>query len=437
MNHESDSLIIGGGIAGLSLAYFLDKQSGITSTILERDEVVGGLCRSYSLNGIPYDVGPHIIFSKHQEVLDLHTKLIETNRIRRSNQIFFKGRYVKYPFENDLSKLDEEDRDYCVKEFVQNPYESYKPASMQQFFLSTFGEGITRLYLQPYNEKIWKYDPAYMDTQMVERIPKPPKEDVIRSAQGAQTEGYLHQLYFHYPKTGGFQTLVDRYASLVRERNNIKTGIQVEAIRKVSGQWVVSTNQGEFRSKRLFNCIPLHEFFKLIDAPPEVRQSLDKLLYNSIHIVMVQAKKDAIGDHFALYLPEKDIIFHRLSKLNFLGSQYCLPGGGSTLMAEITFRPGSYVGSLPQKEIEQRVLDGLGKLGFVEPHDVTAVETRTFKYAYVIYDIDHRRNTDHVLGYLESQQIISCGRFAEFEYLNSDQVVHRAMMVAKRAAKID
>ena len=50
---------------------------------------------------------------------------------------------------------------------------------MLQFFLKTFGEGITKTYLQPYNEKIWKYDPSFMDVQMVERIPKPPKEDVM------------------------------------------------------------------------------------------------------------------------------------------------------------------------------------------------------------------------------------------------------------------
>lgn len=424
----TDTVILGGGIAGLSLAHFLNEPT----IVLERDREVGGLCKSYNMNGVAYDVGPHIIFSKHQEVLDLHTKIIPTNRIRRSNQIFFKGRYVKYPFENDLSKLDADDRDYCVKEFVRNPYEAYKPGNMLQFFLSTFGEGITRLYLQPYNEKIWKYDPAYMDTQMVERIPKPPKEDVIKSAAGTETEGYLHQLYFHYPKAGGFQTLVDEYARLVQEKSRIDTDVQIERISKVGENWEVLTNKGTYKTRRLINCIPLHELFKLLDAPQEIRATLDKLIYNSIHIVMVQCKKDKIGDHFALYLPEKETIFHRLSKLNFLGDSYCLPNGGSTLMAEITFRPDSYLGSLSKEQIEKKVTEDLDRLGFVTRDDVTAIETRTFKYAYVIYDVDHRQNTDRVLRYLESQGIYSCGRFAEFEYLNSDQVVHRAMSLARR-----
>src|ERR1700722_19949716 len=80
---ETDLLILGGGIAGLSLACFLDREA----TVLEREKTVGGLSRSYRLNGVAYDVGPHIIFSKNKEILDLHTTLIETSTIRRSNQI--------------------------------------------------------------------------------------------------------------------------------------------------------------------------------------------------------------------------------------------------------------------------------------------------------------------------------------------------------------
>lgn len=69
--------------------------------------------------------------------------------------------------------------------------------------MKTFGEGITNIYLRPYNEKIWNFDPAFMDTQMVERIPKPPKEDIIRSASGETIDGYVHQLYFSYPISSG------------------------------------------------------------------------------------------------------------------------------------------------------------------------------------------------------------------------------------------
>ncbi len=182
--------ILGGGLAGVSLAYFLQDNEKITEIeIIEKDKVIGGICRSFeATNGIKYDVGPHIIFSKDKEILNFMNELIEEDdnieNHKRSNRIIHNGEFVQYPFENDLSKLPRNDIEKCVNGFLNNPYENYEAKNMLQFFLKTFGEGITNIYLRPYNEKIWKFDPSFMDTQMVDRIPKPPKEDIIKSANG-------------------------------------------------------------------------------------------------------------------------------------------------------------------------------------------------------------------------------------------------------------
>lgn len=168
--------ILGGGIAGLSLAYFLQDNS---SAIIEKAKKVGGLCRSYQKNGLSYDIGPHIMFSKNKRVLKFMRTITKTHQLRRSNQIFLNGKFIKYPFENFLAMLkDKTQIDYCLDTFLNNPYKNMPADNMLAFFLKTFGEGITKLYLQPYNEKIWKFDPAMLDTQMVERIPKPPDEQL-------------------------------------------------------------------------------------------------------------------------------------------------------------------------------------------------------------------------------------------------------------------
>jgi protoporphyrinogen oxidase len=427
-----DFAILGGGIAGLSFASFLDRRS----ILLEAQEQVGGLSRSYALNGINYDIGPHVIFSKNKEVLDLHTTIIETNRIKRSNQIVLKGRYIKYPFENDLFSLDPADRDYCLREFLHNPYDRFSSTNMLQFFLSTFGEGITRLYLQPYNEKIWKFDPSCMDKQMVDRIPKPPREDVIASANGINTEGYTHQLYYHYPSKGGFQTLVDAYRTRAEAKGQtLCTGTRVRGLEKSADDWKIATDKGEFRAKNIVSTIPMQELFRFLDPPADIAHTLNQLLYNSIYVVVVQVRKDNIGDHFALYIPDEDVIFHRLSKLNHLGDSYCMPDGGSTLMAEVTFRPNSYLSTLPESQIIEQVIAGMVKVGFIDRSDVADVAIRRENYAYVIYDLEHRRNIDRLISYLESIDINSVGRFAEFEYLNTDAVVERALVLARRLNK--
>ena len=422
------TLILGGGLAGLSLAHFYNGKT----IILEKEKKIGGLCRSFEFNKIVHDIGPHIIFSKNQTVRDMLVSLTETNKIKRSNKIFHKSRFVKYPFENELSALDDDERDYCLTEFLNNPYENYHADNMQQFFLKTFGEGITNTYLGPYNEKIWKFDPSFMDLQMVGRIPKPPKEDIIKSAKGISTEGYTHQLYFDYPKEGGIQKLITAYTNLIKEKSIIESSIKINRIYKQNNEWIIDTDRNDFITKTLINCMPIHELVKYLEEVPDnVLDAVNNLKYNSIHIVIIQAKKDNIGDNFALYFADKNIIFHRISKLNFLGENYCLKNNGSTILAEITFRPNSYLANLKNNEIPKKVIDDLHNLKLVSQDQIIDVDIKTFEYAYVIYDIDHRKNIDFVLNYLKNLGIYSCGRFAEFEYLNMDQIIEHSFELAK------
>ena len=86
---------------------------------------------------------------------------------------------------------------------------------------------------------------------------------------------------------------------------------------------------------------------------------------------------------------------------------------------------------MSRQEIENRVLEDLARLGLVKKDEVLGVETRSFEYAYVIYDLDHRKNVDRVLAYLKSMGIRSAGRFAEFEYLNTDGVVEHTLKLAE------
>ena len=412
----------------MSLASYLDDES----IILEAQDRVGGLARSFPFSGSHFDVGPHILFSKDTHALGELLGSCRTNRIRRSNRILHAGKTVKYPFENDLSSLPSDERDRCLHEFLNNPYHAYEAQNMLQFFLKTFGEGITRLYLQPYNEKIWKFDPAFMDTQMVERIPRPPDDDIRKSAAGEATEGYLHQLYFNYPHEGGIESVVRGFSARAAAKASVHAPVKIQSIARKARGWQVVTDKGSFAGERLVNCMPLHEIFQYLSAPEEVRQSLNALRYNSIHIVVLKVAQDNIGDNFAVNTADRSVIFHRLSKLNFLGENYTPKDAGSLIMAEVTFRPGSELASLSHENLIARVTDDLQRLELVDKAAVRDAVCKTFKYAYVIYDLDHKHNKAVVVNYLAEAGIVCCGRFAEFEYLNMDAIVAHAHSTAQK-----
>ncbi len=425
---NSNSLgILGGGISSLAFSYFYNKDI----SIIEKEPTLGGLCRSFvDSDGVSWDIGPHITFSKNKEILDFIISLTPMNQLKRSNRIVHDGRFIKYPFENDLSSLSESDRDYCLNTFLDNPYENYPSKNMLEFFYEIFGEGITRLFLEPYNRKIWKYETSFMDKQMVERIPKPPPQDIIDSAEGKETEGYLHQLYFHYPKERGFQSLVDSLTEKIKDFSTFYLDNEINAV-EVGEKIKVNTNKNQFIFNNVVSTMPIHELIPLIKPTPpkEIIEALQKLKYNSIHITCIKVKGDYLGDNFALTVADPDIIFHRLSRLNFLGKSY-YQEGYTNIMVETTYRQGLKE-DLEQDQLEKTIIHDLNKLDLIDINNIDNIFTRSFKYAYVIYDNDHRKNTDIVLDYLKSVNITPLGRFGTFEYINSDKAIELAKELAE------
>lgn len=425
--------ILGGGLGGISLAYFLQQNNKISRIeILEKEADIGGLCRSFDFHGVSCDIGPHIIFSKDQKILNLMINVLgdNVNKLRRSNKIYYKNRLIKYPLENELSALPDDDKDYCLKTFLNNPYEKDEAKTLLQYFLKTFGEGITHLYLKPYNEKIWKFDPSQMDTQMTGRIPKPPPEDIIKSATGISTEGYLHQLYFYYPRTGGINSLVRAFAAQLNGKVNVLVNSNVVELRRADNQWKTKTDKGVSGEYDLMiSTIPVQSLTLVFrpDMPDEIIEAVNDLKYNSIIIAMMNVKKDNLGDNFAVMIPVKDIIFHRVSKLDFLGENYRSHDGTSTLMLEITYSKGSFIDKMSNRDVEKNVIEGLEKLKFIDDAEcVNFTEIKRFEHAYVIYDLNHKKNINLVRNYFSGQGIRLCGRFAEFKYLNMDAVIRHA-----------
>jgi len=423
---------LGRGLSALSTTFFLQKKSQISKiTLLEQEDRVGGLCRSYDAKGIMHDIGPHIFFSKNEKILSFMTDLLGENaaKKRRSNRILHKKCFVQYPFENDLSKLPEEDIRACVNAFVHNPYEDYPADTMLQFFLKAFGEGITNLYLRPYNEKIWKFDPAFMDTQMVARIPKPPKEDILRSASGETVDGYLHQLYFTYPKHGGVEALIRALSAKLSDKVHIETGASVTSVAKSASGFDVATSKGLYFGNRLISTIPANLFTSIYQpsVPEHVSRAAAGLRYNSIVIAVVNVRPDKAGDNFAFMIADKNIVFHRLSNIDFLGDAYHLPDS-ATYMCEITYRKDDLIDKSSDDDLSERIIADLNAIDFIQDaSDVNFIDIKRFEYAYVIYDMNHRNNMDTLLEYFRGEGVDLLGRFGSFEYLNMDAVIEQSL----------
>ncbi|GAH58888.1 unnamed protein product, partial [marine sediment metagenome] len=104
------------------------------------------------------------------------------------------------------------------------------------------------------------------------------------------------------------------------------------------------------------------------------------------------------------------------------------PEGKSSISTEIAyskFRPMS------KDTVIERAIDSLKKANLLFDDDkIEVTQILNMKYAYIIYDLNHRKNVDKIHSFLRANNIISCGRFGEWEYFNMDH----SIMSGKRAA---
>ncbi|HEX6159376.1 MAG TPA: FAD-dependent oxidoreductase [Thermoanaerobaculia bacterium] len=420
--------ILGGGISGITLA----SRLGSDVEVLEKRARIGGLCGSIIDRGFTFDAaGPHIMFSKNKDVLARMVEILGENvhQRRRENRIFFKGRLVKYPFENDLAALPKEDAYECLIGYLQNPRANDTPANLAEWSYATFGAGISDKYFLPYNRKIWNYDPEKLGLDFVARIPKPPMEDVVKSAIGIPTEGYLHQLYFYYPVEGGYESLVHAFAREVR--GTIRTNWNVTAVEREGDGWKVTGEAGEERHyDTLVSTLPIHDLLSLWrGAPFEALEAAAKLRYNSLINVLIGTDRDPGHPYTAIYVADPEIPFHRVSFPKAF-SERCVPEGGGALMAEITTNEGDGLWELGDEEVLRRVIDDLVRMDLVDEASITYSRVVRFRYGYPVYDLDYRTNVTALYDAVASTGLRLLGRFAQFQYINSDVCVERALVLA-------
>ena len=420
--------ILGGGISGIALAAHL----GENVEVLEKRDRIGGLCGTISEDGFTFDAaGPHIMFSKNKEVLNLMVQTLGDNvhQKRRDNKIWFKGRLVKYPFENDLASLPPEDNFECIYGYIVNPHANDEPRNLAEWSYKTFGAGISDKYFIPYNRKIWNYEPTKLGLEFVSRIPKPPMEDVLKSSIGIPTEGYLHQLNFFYPIEGGYEQIVHGFAK--RVRGDIRTSFVVGEVRREGDRWVVN---GERKYDELISTLPIHELLKVWrDAPPEVHEHAAKLRYNSLINVVLGVNEDRGYPWTALYVPDPEIVFHRLSFPRAF-SEKNVPPGSFSVMAEITTNEGDGIWELTDEQVLERVIHDLELMGLVDRNTIVYRKVVRFVYGYPVYDLEYRKNVTAMREAVAAAGLRLLGRFAQFDYINSDVCVERAIALAKTLA---
>jgi UDP-galactopyranose mutase len=398
--------------------------------ILEKAPNVGGLCKSVNIDGYIFDYAPHILFTRNEYVKTLYQDLLKGNlyKKKRKTYVYLLDTYVRYPFEVNLDTLPEDIVQECIDGVMNR--ETMEPSNFEEWIYATFGDGIAKHYMIPYNTKIWKYDLSKMNIDWIQgRVPSPSVEEMKKGAAGTLRKDYGPNAEFMYPKHEGIGALANQLCKGL----NTSLGSKIVEVRPSGTDVRVKyRKEGKIRetvSEKTLSSIPLPELVRILhEAPEEVIKAASSLVYNSLVCVQIGVKRPNISDKHWLYFPEDKFIFNRISfPMNF--SEYTTPGDRSSILVEVTHRETS----IDPEGVRDRVIEDLMKTDIITERDEMEVcEASTFKYAYVIYDLDHKKNVGIIHDYLKKSNIIPIGRFGEWEYFNMDKAILSGKNAASR-----
>jgi UDP-galactopyranose mutase len=472
-------VVIGAGPTGLSAAYHLGRDA----VLIEQADRVGGWCRSIEDNGFTFDMAGHIMFSNDPYVHQMYQMLLGDNVHWQDREawIFSKGVHTRYPFQGALyglppdvikecivgaiearfgsltakkpaadtgtngdytgperrgmfepllkSNSGTKPRTYGGKERRANPVPKREPRNFEEFIYKVWGAGIAKHFAIPYNQKLWAVPLAEMETSWLGgRVPLPNLEEMIEGALQPAPKPMGPNARFGYPLRGGFQALMNGFLPHLQGGLRLETRVKAAS---PSAHTVTLDDGTTLPYELLISTMPLPGLIRIMghEAPPEVRNAAAGLRHVSVRCVNLGIGRENLTEKHWIYYPE-DTVFHRIF-VQGNASPFCNPPGGFGITCEITY---SEAKPLPCEgdALIQRCIDDCRRIGFFTDSDpVLAANEVDMPIAYVVYDHDRARNVTLIREWLSTQDIVLAGRYAEWEYYNSDH----AFVAGKKAAE--
>ncbi|RME23049.1 MAG: protoporphyrinogen oxidase [Deltaproteobacteria bacterium] len=427
MTRFHDTVFIGSGISCLAAA----RRCGGDHVVFESDQRPGGLCRTERVGDFAFDYTGHLLHLRPGPIARWLKSLLRGKLVghERSAWVFSNGVYTRYPYQQHFYGLPVEVAADCLLGmFEASKRRQRKATNFAEWVLSTFGEGVARHFMFPYNRKLWTVEPSELTTEWMGRfVPRPDLRQVILGALADVRDRAGYNPTFLYPREGGIETLVKALARRVRiecGRRVVEIDAGARRLRLWDGEWV--------GFGRLVSCAPLPELVRMTkDAPDGVRRAAGRLRWVSVYNLNVGLKGEAPPRHW-VYVPEKRFRIYRFGyQSNFCRAM--APPGHYSIYTELAVRGGK---PARRSVLRERVLADLRQTGVLGPRERPAELCElVLPYAYVIYDRNRTPAVNAIRRWFEQREIWPVGRFGRWEYGSMEDAVRQGLEVADLIAR--
>jgi protoporphyrinogen oxidase len=447
----ADVVIIGAGPAGLTAAYMLSKR-GCASTVLEADNVVGGISRTAIRDGWRFDIGGHRFFTKVRAIDDLWFEILGPDdflRRPRQSSIYYRGKFYDYPIVpmNALKNLGPVEATRCMASYAWVRFKKPKDTStLEGFVASRFGWRLYSHFFKTQSEKVWGVPCTEIqadwgaqrikDLSLLRAVKEAlkPKRMRNRAAKTKQVTSLIEE--FNYPKYGPGM-MWERCAETVTSRgtkvimNSRVTGIEHENGRATSVTAEIDGVPTRYPCSDVISSMPISALLCAMDpaVPDHVKVAADSLRYREhITVALVLPEADGFSDNW-VYINDPNVKVGRVQNFG-RWSPYLVKDGRTCLGLEYFVNEGDEWWTMSDEDLIATGKDELGRIGLIDPARVEAGFVVRTPKAYPFYDADYKANVEILAAWLAAHapNVFPVGRNGMHRYNNQDHSMLTAML---------
>ena len=439
--------IIGGGPAGLSAAYWMQKNSNLYHVIVvEADDKVGGIARTESYKGYRFDIGGHRFTTRSARAEALWNEVLPEAFLRRKRQtrIYYRGKFFDYPLRlfNALKNMGLYESALILASYVKWNFMPHKEEeNFQQWITNRFGGRLFWYFFRPCTQKVWgKQFKAIRAGWAIQRIRNMSlRKAVVRALSGSHDTDSIVET-FDYPRLGpgmmweafrdrveakGGEVWMNSAATQIHREGDMVTAIEVESVQ--NGETVTTRLEADhFISSMPISTMVLN---MMPPAPPAIQSAAKKLRYRAFVVVaLIVEGADPFPDNW-IYIHDPEVKAARIQNFRSWSEDMVPDADKSSIGMEYFCEEGDEMWAaddaaliaMAAKEFEML---GLGKAASVKDGAVIR-QTK----AYPVYDDEYREALNMIRGWLSDfRNLQVVGRGGMHSYNNMDHSMMTATL---------
>jgi protoporphyrinogen oxidase len=437
-------VVVGGGPAGLTAAYLLSKE-GVSTTVLEADDIVGGLSRTAQYKGFRFDIGGHRFFTKIEPVQRLWEEILgdEFIDVPRLSRIYYDGKFFDYPLKaaNALRGLGILNAVQIVLSCIKWRYKPYPiEENFEQWVTNRFGKRLYEIFFKTYTEKVWGIPCTEIRAEWAaQRIQNLSLEKAILSAASLNRRSTKIKTLiseFKYPRLGPGQMW-----EMCRDRiedmgNRVLMGHKVSGIDLQDGRVVgvraeTATGEQYFPADHVISTTAVRTLVRALSPapPPSVLAAANGLRYRDfVAVALILGRENMFPDNW-IYIHSPGVQVGRIQNFNNWSKAMVPVPGKTCLGLEYFCFKGDGLWESSDADLIAQAVRELEVLNIARASDVEDGAVIRMPKAYPIYDAMYREHLDNIRDFIDPiPNLHTVGRNGMHKYNNQDHSMLTAMM---------